>query len=66
MHIRFSLAIAAALMLVAASSAYAIAEPGAGCNDKKAKATGTKASDLTKPFGRNINNLSLAVVAPNQ
>jgi hypothetical protein len=52
-----SKAITAAIVgvfIAAGSPAHAGSDPGAVCKEKKAKATGKKASDLLKAFGKNV------------
>jgi hypothetical protein len=50
---KLSVAIALGIFIVVTSSAHAGVDPAAACKQKKANATGKKAADLLKAFGRN-------------
>jgi hypothetical protein len=51
---KLALAVGLGAFLLSGAVVYAAADPVAGCKNSKLKATGKKASDVLKSFGKNI------------
>jgi hypothetical protein len=57
------IAIVLGIFAVACSPAHAAVDPAVACMQKKAKATGKKAADLLKAFGKNVKQANPAKLA---